>query len=392
MIALSIVCSALCAPPAKPAAELAAYEVVKAKVGRDAPSLVKLALWCEAKGLDAQREAPGQAVLADPTNALPAGSSAWSRSAAVDDAREGRRGDEVRRRLAAKLAKYEERRERIEAELAPRGGGPAEAGVDRRRPRPRRGRERREAIRRELAPDHARLGLWCEANGLKDEALAHFHYAVLLDPYRESTWKHLGYVRRDDRWMTHAQAVAAEKEETARRRADRRWDPLLRKSARARRPGQARRRPPRLDAVDDPLAVPAIVRILGDGPTADVAVRMLAHFDTPESTLQIAELAVVSPSARARARRSALRGRDPRDYAGTLVELIRSAIKLHVQPVGGPGLPGLMIVETPRVKMIRTYDAPAAFRPEELIGGFFGFDDDGLPVAATAGQVQRQER
>ena len=83
MIALSIVCSALCAePPAKPAAELAAYEVVKEKVGRDAPSLVKLALWCEAKGLDAlrQKHLPGRARR--PDQRVCAGSSGWSRSAA----------------------------------------------------------------------------------------------------------------------------------------------------------------------------------------------------------------------------------------------------------------------------------------------------------------------
>ena len=77
------------------------------------------------------------------------------------------------------------------------------------------------------------------------------------------------------------------------------------------------------------------------GPTADLAVAMLARFDTPESTLKLAEMAVANPSPWVRgAAIKALRGRDTRDYVGTLVDLIRSAIKLHVQPVGRPGSAG----------------------------------------------------
>ena len=35
---------------------------------------------------------------------------------------------------------------------------------------------------RELALAHANLGTWCEQNGLKGEAIAHFNTAVHLDP------------------------------------------------------------------------------------------------------------------------------------------------------------------------------------------------------------------
>lgn len=397
MIPLLLVCSALGATPeATPESNLKAYEAAKAKVGHDAPSLVKLALWCEANGLDAQRQKHlAQAVLADPTNvtarALLGLVSFRGRWMTPEKAADAMRSDEG---LAAKREKYEARREEIEREIgrrievarprleaAERQGGRAAAEAA------------RKAIRREMAPDHVRLGLWCEANGLRDEALAHLHYAVVLDPYREMTWKHLGYVRRGDRWMTHAQAVAADKEDTARRKADRRWEPLLRRwrgwlDDPARR-DEARRQ---LDAVEDPYAAPAIARILGDAATGDLAVAMLARFDTPESTHRLAEMAVANPSPWVRgAAIKALRGRDSRDYAGALVDLVHSAMKLHVQPVAGPGLPGLMVVETPRVKMIRTYDAPSIFRPEELAGGFTGFDDDGLPVAARGDQARRQE-
>jgi len=46
----------------------------------------------------------------------------------------------------------------------------------------------------EVAAAHARLGVWCEQNGLKPEATAHFTQAVVLDPHRDSAWKHLGFV------------------------------------------------------------------------------------------------------------------------------------------------------------------------------------------------------
>ena len=397
MLSLLIVCSALAAAPeATAGSNLTAYEAAKAKVGRDAPSLVKLALWCEANGLDAQRQKHlAQAVLADPTNATARALlglvSFRGRWMTPEKAADAMKSDGA---SAAKREKYEARREAIERDLARRieAARPRLEAVERQGGRAA-AEGARKAIRREMAPDHARLGLWCEANGLKDEALAHFHYAVVLDPYRETTWKHLGYVRRGDRWMTHAQAVAADKEEIARRKADRRWEPLLRKwrgwlDDPARR-DEARRQ---LDAVDDPYAAPAIARVLGDGPTADLAVAMLARFDTPESTLKLAEMAVANPSPWIRGKAiKALRGRDSRDYVGALVDLVHSAIKLHVQPVAGPGAPGLVIVETPRVKMIRTYDAPTIFRPEQLAGGFFGFDDDGLPVVAMAAQVEMRE-
>lgn len=395
MFPLVLVLSALAAAPgATTEPDLKAYEEVRARSGRDADSLVKLALWCEARGLDAQRQKHlAQAVLADPAHAaarallgLVAFRGRWM---TPEKAAEAMKADD---HLAALRAEYEARRERIEAEGRRReeAAGPMLDTIAAGRGRAAAEASRRQ-IRRVLAPEHVKLGLWCEANGLKDESLAHLHYAVLLDPYRDATWKHLGYVRRDGRWMSHAQADAADKEEGLRRRAERHWIPLLR-DWRAALADPARREEARagLDAVTDPHAVSAIARILGDEATGDVAVAMLARIDTPESTKELARLAVVHSSPWVRgAAIKALRGRDHRDYAGALVELIRSTMKLYVQPVAGPGLPGVMIIETPRVKMIRSYDAPTAFRAQDLVGGFIGFDSDGLPVAATAGQVAR---
>jgi hypothetical protein len=52
-----------------PQADLARYEALREKAGRDAGSQVKLALWCEAHGLTAERvKHLARAVLTDPTH------------------------------------------------------------------------------------------------------------------------------------------------------------------------------------------------------------------------------------------------------------------------------------------------------------------------------------
>ena len=54
--------------------ELRTYQEAAAKAGRDPESHIKLALWCEAHGLEAERlRHLGLAVLADPSNALARG-------------------------------------------------------------------------------------------------------------------------------------------------------------------------------------------------------------------------------------------------------------------------------------------------------------------------------
>ena len=58
---------------------MAAYEAARARAGRDADAHVRLALWCEAHGLEAERlKHLAIAVLADPSHATGAGCWAWS--------------------------------------------------------------------------------------------------------------------------------------------------------------------------------------------------------------------------------------------------------------------------------------------------------------------------
>jgi hypothetical protein len=57
-----------------PESDRAEYQAVSAAAGRDAPAQVKLALWCEARGLSAERvKHLALAVLADPRNATARG-------------------------------------------------------------------------------------------------------------------------------------------------------------------------------------------------------------------------------------------------------------------------------------------------------------------------------
>ena len=78
MLHLALICSALLgADPdgSGPNADLmATYQAEAAKAGRDADAHVRLALWCEARGLQAERlKHLTIAVLADPKNATARG-------------------------------------------------------------------------------------------------------------------------------------------------------------------------------------------------------------------------------------------------------------------------------------------------------------------------------
>ncbi len=74
---LLVTCGLLSSPgpdQAATKADLSAYEAAQAKVGRDADAHVKLALWCEAHGLTAERiKHLMLATLINPSNATARG-------------------------------------------------------------------------------------------------------------------------------------------------------------------------------------------------------------------------------------------------------------------------------------------------------------------------------
>jgi hypothetical protein len=240
---------------------------------------------------------------------------------------------------------------------------------------------------------HLALGLWCEQHGLKAEATAHFTSAVVLDPSNDTAWRHLGYSRHNGRWMSRDQIEAEQREQKAQRSADRQWEPLLKKwwswlGDRKRR-AQAEEF---LVSVKDPRAVASINRLFRDGTEAQqsMAVRLYSQIDDPASTRALAALAVFS--ALAAVRREAtelLRGREPRDFAAMLVEMIQSPMKYSMEPVRGPGSPGALLVETPRFRMFRGYDAPPLLNIRGSDAVYMGYDSNGLPIIATAAEMNR---
>ena len=254
-------------------------------------------------------------------------------------------------------------------------------------------RKHRLSSRADAANAHISLGMWCEKNGLQPEATAHFTSAVVLNPYQDTTWKHLGYVKHNGRWMSRELVVAEQKEAEAQKIADRQWEAVFRK-CRVDLADKARSVAAEavLATVTEPRAVPMLLRIFARDTQSDqqVTADVLGRIESPEATRLLAQLAVMSPYGPVRSSAlQALLPREKRDYAGMLVELIRTPMKYRAQPVQGPGSPGALLVETPRFQMLRTYDAPVVATLGGARTGFIGYDANGLPAVAYGAEVSR---
>ena len=327
------------APPGPPPASTrAAYDQIRAAAGRSPGAQVRLAYWCEANGLSAERlRHLSQAVLADPTNAaargllgLVARDGRWARPEAVaaDQAADANR--------AALLAEYDRKRSATPYT--------AEAQLD--------------------------LGVWAEDRGLKDQARAHYTAATRLDPRKDVAWKRLGYKKHDGRWQTDAQLAADRADAEAQKDADRRWEPLLTKwRDLLGKPARRAEAEANLLAVTDPRAVPAIARVFGraeaDQPRA---VQLLAQVDSIAASRGLATLAAFGKSAETRRLATeTLRGRDAREYADLLIARIRDRIEYEVTPVAGPGSPGVLKIKGKKANVNRLYTPSSPFQPGDQI-------------------------
>ena len=378
MTGLILICTGLlAAAPGAEATDQAAYRVAKSNAGHDPEAHVKLALWCEARGLrDERMKHLAMAVLADPGNArarglmgLVAFGDRWERPEAIEAKLKADRA------MAARLAEYNARRAKLDREFKPNDQ-----------------KSGHRASRARVAA-HVILGEWCESAGLKPEAMAHFTTAVVLDSSRATAWWHLGYSRQEDgTWKTAEQVAAEAAEAAAQRSADNHWEPSLTEwRSWLTQPARRAEAEASLAEVRDPRAVPAIAGVFGHDAAGDhgVGVRLLGRIDTPASTKELAALAMESADERVRsAAIAALRSREIRDFARDLVEAIHAPTRYWVEPVRGPGSPGALVVVTPRYRMLRTYDAPPAFELVSSFYGYVGYDANGLPVVESG----REER
>ncbi|WP_406697877.1 polymorphic toxin-type HINT domain-containing protein [Singulisphaera sp. Ch08] len=329
MIPMLLLSAGLCAaaPAAPLATDLAAYDTARDTVGRTPEAQIKLALWCEAHGLSAERvKHLALAVLTEPDNARARGllglidfRGRWQRPEAVSAKV---KADEA---LTAKLADYNGRRGRAA----------------------------------ETADAQWKLALWCEEVGLDAEARAHLATTVRLDPGREAAWKRLGFENQNGRWVTDAQLATEKLEADTQKRANQYWKPLLGKwrtwlSDKARK-SEAENA---LAKVDDPRAVPAVCLVFGGGDAARqaIAVQLLGQIDAPAASRALAMLAIYARTQETRrAATETLKRRDAREVLDDLVGLLRTPIKFEVRPFRGPRMPGELFVEGERYNVHRVY-------------------------------------
>lgn len=345
--------------------EHAAYEAARAEAGRDPESHVKLALWCEARGMAAAAVRHlTSALLADPKHAL-----ARRLMGLVEHDGEWDRPEAIARKvsedaeLAATLAEYNARRARIA----------------------------------NTADSHWRLGLWCEQHGLTAEAFAHFTTVTRLDPSREAAWKRVGCRKVGHRWVSEEQLAAEKAERKAQAEATVVW---TRRLARWREaladPDRRAATESELAAVEDRHAVAAIWKVFANRPNDEDqfrAIQLLGQIDSPGSSRALVALALGAPSLDVRrAAAESLARRDPLDYMGGLIAQVRPLLRYEVRPVGGPGSPGALFVEGDRYNRLRVYAPPAL--PFQFVdnGVPWGTDEWGFPVIRVPGAPIRTSR
>jgi hypothetical protein len=360
-----VCCALLAAAPAAPEPDTrppaSGYAEAQSHFGGDAAGQVKLALWCEANGLPAERvKHLARAVILDPANVTARGllglvgdGGRWQRPEALA---EKVKADAA---LTAALAEYNERR----------------------------------AQTSETADAQWKLALWCESKGLHPEAVAHLTAVTRLDPGKVAAWKRLGYRLHGGRWMTEEEIAAGKLEADAQARADRSWRPRLDRLKGLlayKDPARRAKAEATIAEVTNPRAVPSVLAVFGHGGEGSqrLAVQLLGQIDAPASSRALAELAVRSPSdAVRRAAADTLRRRDPRDFLGLLIARLRDPIKYYINPVGGPGQPGELLIEGERFYLDRVYSPPE--RPVVPLspGSRLDLDEAGMLVVWVANAV-----
>lgn len=331
--------------------ERATYEAARAKAGRSADAHVALALGCEAHGMASEKATHlARAVLLDPSHSRARGLLGFVRH-------DGNwmRPEEVTRAEEESPARHALFREYL-------------------------GRRSRAGDR---ADDQYKLAAWCEEHGLTQQATAHFHRVVELNPGRDEAWKHLGFKKVNGRWIKPEFAAAEKTEREAQSCADKIWKPKLEHLKRilsGHNPSAQAEAMETLAAIEDPRAAPMAWDVFarGDEASQRVAARVFGQIEGRSASAALAMMAVFSPVANARSKAAQmLTRRDPREFARLLASLIRDEIK-YKKDVAGPGSQGELLVEGKDANVKRLY---TPLRNTELMpGDQIGVDRNGMSI------------
>jgi hypothetical protein len=338
MIRAIMLCCAMLADNPQPAvataaANRAAYEAAQAKVDKNAAAHLQLALWCEARGLNAERvKHLNKAIALDPSNVLARGLLGLIE-------------------FQGNLAKPDQAQQGIQRD--PKFQAVFQEYLDRRIRTP-----------QENADAQVRLANWCLENGLRDQATAHFTVVTRLDPSRDIAWIRLGYKKFKDHWYKPDELEARKLEAERQKRADIQWKPRLNRLRAAIESGSETRRlkaEKELYQITDPRAVPMIWRTFGNGTEKMqlLAVELLAQIEGPTASFLLALQAIAKPSPEVRARAArTLEHRDARDVIGWLVSLLRKPFKVELDRSDRPRSTATLSVEGDEANLRRIYEFP----------------------------------
>ncbi len=247
---------------------------------------------------------------------------------------------------------------------------------------------RRRARTSETADAHLKLATWCDQNGLKPQAAAHFQRVIRLDPRREAAWKHLGFKKSGGHWVKPDLLAVAKARAQEQQKADKHWKPILeryRSALQSKSPSRRADAEQALARITEPDAVPMVWAIFGRAEPAfqKTAVQVLGQIDDGSASRSLALLAVFGGSADVRARAIAtLRLRDAREFASMLIGMILEPIEYEVKRVQGPGRGGELLIKgqgsAPNLK--RLYSPPAGPSIAPQPGDRVVLDANGLPV------------
>lgn len=358
MIGLALILMGLAgASPAGNASKTAEYEAARATFGTGADDQVRLALWCEEHGLEAERNRHlARAVLIDPSN-----TRARALLGQVADDRGHWHGPEAARGPSvARLAEYNGRRARME----------------------------------DTADGHWKLALWCEQVGLGQEALAHFTTVTRLDPDRAAAWKRLGFRQFRGRWATGEEIAREKAESEDQARADRHWRSRLerlRNSLFDRDPDRRALSEREISGIDDARAVPAVLVVFSPdrSATGRWAVQILGQIDAPFASRALAAVAVSSDAETVRrAAIETLARRDAREFIDIFIARLLDPVRYAIRPTTGPGKPGELLIEGDRFDLNRVYNPPPL--PVLLMspGSRYDSDEEGFLMAHVANAVR----